>query len=200
MKYMPEVLKAEYHQKLIDFIVNNRDKMGDTLVNIGLDYDVPSANWLSVYLDDLGFKKVYVIEAFPKNARLIYTGTGHDDRVKVHCADICDAVEDDSAWDQVYDTCFWGNGPEHVAPEKLKVMFPKLFARISKLFLGWCPYGDYYGESKVRGNPWQTHQIIDPTPGVFDALDVGLTSEACVAEKNTPDSFMYTYKWISNET
>lgn len=192
MKYMSKLLTYAYHAPLCDFLRERAGKMGKKLLTVGWDNTMPSRNWISFFMEDLGFEEVVIVEAYRHNAVAAQEHYSLMPNITVIHASLQDALKH-RLLDDEFDSCMWSHGPEHVSIEDLKWMVPELYSRLGNLFIAWCPWGDYYVEDDDHPNKWQQHQIAVPTPEIFNELDVDLTVKTCDIE-NGQHGLVWMYK------
>jgi len=199
MKHMHKLLGDGHHGPLCDFLREKAGKLGDNLVTIGWDNDTASRNWIDFFREDLGFKRVMIIEAHEQNALVAARLYNKDPHMTVIVASIQKAVQHDDLWTKPFNTCIWSHGPEHVSPKELKKLLPRLYTKLDTAFIAWTPWGNYYGEDAKNPNQYQRHKIIVPTPDVFEEIDPDLTISTCDIE-NGPNGLVWMYKWLKENT
>ncbi len=150
------VQHLRHHEPFFFWIRENRSKLGDTIINIGLDNNVghaPSWPWINWMLDDLQFKHVYILEIYGPNAAFHKDFFSKDSRVTV--------IEGDARKASTYgieaDTSFWWHGPEHIPLADLPLAFSELDKIVKKAHLWSCPWGNYYGVGDGRFDGDQHH-------------------------------------------
>jgi len=160
-----------HHIKFFELIRDNRDKLGSTILNIGLDNNdggVPSWPWVEWMLNELKFDKVVVLEYHKPNVEFHRKHFEKEPRVKIIHGDVRRAAS--FVTDEI-DTVFWWHGPEHIPLEDLPQSYDQLSLLANKAQFWACPWGNYYGVAKGRFTGDEHHYF--PQNEHFESL--GLT-------------------------
>ena len=127
---------------LLEFLSDNREGLGDSILNIGLSNDACSHSWVSFFLDVLLFKTVTILEFHKPNYDAIVEKYKDNEKVKVVWGDVRQASE---FIEESSDCCFWWHGPEHIPLDDLPKALEELKSLSEKAILWACPWGSYYG-------------------------------------------------------
>jgi len=195
MKWMDSLLTEQYHKPLRDFFKDRAGKMGKRLITIGWNNDKPSKDWILFFKEDLGFEEIMIVEAFESSARAAEQFYIDQEFISVYTGTIQQCVNDKVWWEKhgKFDACLWSHGPEHVSVEDHLDTLPQLFKLLNNCFVGWCPWGEYYGLGDKNSNPHQEHKIVSPTPETFTDMNLGLSAETCDS-KDGPNGLVYIYR------
>jgi len=193
MRYIHKLLTEQYHLPLVRFLREYAGKMGKNLVTIGWNNDIPSRDWISFFMADLGFERVMIVEAYRPNANAAFEHYRDNPNIDVIGTSIQEAVDNEAIWTPGYNACLWSHGYEHVSIDEHEILLPKLFNRLDKIFIGWAPWGNYYGEDANNSNPWQRHQIL--VPDIDFPKRFNLDYFTC-DEKNSANALLVIHKWL----
>lgn len=132
------------HKPMFDFIDNNREKFGKTLLNVGLSKSAVDAGpgWVDYFTKDMNkpFDSLYILELNIDNANFFSERFKNNSSVIVIHGDSRTA----SKHIKNVDSVFWFHGPEHIKREELPLAFTELNSVTSKGMLWVCPWGNYY--------------------------------------------------------
>lgn len=146
--------RETHHAEFFRFWIKNRDKMGKTILNIGLDNNpnFPSWPWCDWFIDKMKYEEVCVLELVKENVDFLQEHFKHSKNVQVIQGDVCEATK---YIKKNYDTIFWWHGPEHIPLEKLPIAYKELKSITNNCMLFNCPWGKYYGLHSGRhiGDP-----------------------------------------------
>ena len=177
---------------LLEFFNKNRDRMGTSIINIGLSGDECSLSWVNFFLDVLKFKKITIVEFHKPNYVQVCDRFEGDKRVKVFHGDV---RKIDTFIESNSDACFWWHGPEHIPLADLPLAYAKLKEKTNKAMLWACPWGNYYncGEGMYLGDG---HHFY-PENNHF--LDLGMDVMNTGGPKDTGNANIFAYKFFENK-
>jgi hypothetical protein len=136
---------VNFHEEWFNFFIENRSKMGDTLLNVGLSISTVNAGegWIKWFTEELTpvFKKVYILELYKPYADYFKHLYRNSENIEVIEGDVRCA----SRYLSSIDTSFWFHGPEHIPVKDLDLAFEEINKITNKAIFWMCPWGNYYG-------------------------------------------------------
>jgi hypothetical protein len=177
---------------LLEFFINNRNKMGDTILNIGISGDECSHSWIHFFLDVLNFKKITIVEYHKPNFDFVYGKFKDDPRVSLLHGDV---RELDTFLENNSDCSFWWHGPEHIPLGDLPKALSQLKGKTKKSILWACPWGNYYanGAGAYLGDG---HHFY---PENHHFSDLGMDVMNTGGPKDTGNANIFAYNFFENK-
>jgi len=174
------------HRDWLKFISDNREELGESMLNVGLSDDSSSHSWVSFFLNVLNFKNITILEFHKPNYDSIVEKFKDNENVKVILGDVrqaSDLVKETS------DFCFWWHGPEHIPEEDLPKALGELKSLCNKAILWACPWGSYYANGP--GNYLGDGHHFYPENEHFTSLGMQVFNTG--GEKNTGGANISAY-------
>jgi hypothetical protein len=167
----------EAHSNWFKFFYENRYKMGDTILNVGLSISAVKAGegWVDWFLNELipPFKKLYILELYKPYADYFSELYANNNKIEIIHGDVREASK---YIKNNVDTTFWFHGPEHIPKEDLPKAFIETNKITNKAIFWMGPWGHYYGLYCGENEPDNHHyypEDEDFTQLGFDIIHSG---------------------------
>jgi hypothetical protein len=192
----PKLLHAkEKHQKYFKFFVDNRQKMGGSLLNVGLGPYAEGADsaWIDWFIKELDkpFEMVYILEQKESQAQYYIDYFADRTDVTVYHDDVKKASE----YITNVDTIFWHHGVEHILQENLLTSFNELNRITTKAMFWSCPWGNQYLINYPEEYLGHVHYHY-PEIEMFTALGLTVFN---ADEKDSENGEIHAYRFKNDE-